>query len=495
MSAAHCFSSTSAFGWQISLGRENLQGTNPNEVSKSVSKIILHPNYDSFTSDNDVALLRLSSAVTFSDYIRPVCLAATDSVFNSGTDSWVTGWGSIREGEPLPFPETLQEVEVPVVGNRQCNCLNGVGTITDNMICAGLLAGGKDSCQGDSGGPMVSKQGSVWVQSGVVSFGFGCARANLPGVYSRVSNYQSWINSHISSDQPGFVQFMSSGPDRDTSATCPGLPLQMSAILNSSPVRSSCGVAPSHPLRNENSNSQMWPWMVIIHKNGAYVCGGTLIADNFVLTSAECISHSNLNLRDWTVSFGHNENSSVGVVDIVVSGDSSGSSIALMKLATSVSYTSYIQPVCVDTSNITTFPVGSQCWISGFRVESRTTENKPTLRDMETHVSSCESVSDLGNICTSSMDVQQGDQGGALLCQSGSSWFQAAVVTVTGAKTLRSDIHVFARTSQFASFIRETVGDMSSASAVNTTASGGNSAGSSLGLLLLFSFPMLLFLY
>lgn len=47
----------------------------------------------------------------------------------------------------LPFPETLQEVEVPVLGNRQCNCLNGVGTITDNMICAGLLAGGKDSCQ------------------------------------------------------------------------------------------------------------------------------------------------------------------------------------------------------------------------------------------------------------------------------------------------------------------------------------------------------------
>lgn len=78
--------------------------------------------------------------------------------------------------------------------------------------------------QGDSGGPMVNQQGSVWVQSGVVSFGFGCARPNLPGVYSRVSRYQSWINSHISSDKPGFVQFSSSGPDADSSHTCPGLP-------------------------------------------------------------------------------------------------------------------------------------------------------------------------------------------------------------------------------------------------------------------------------
>ncbi|XP_052333642.1 tryptase-like [Oncorhynchus keta] len=220
MSAAHCFSSSDPNGWNISLGQQTLEGINPNEVSRTVAEIIIHPDYNDLTMDNDIALLRLSSPVNFTNYIRPVCLAASDSVFNNGTDSWVTGWGNINEGVPLPSPQDMQEVEVSVVGNRQCDCLNGAGSITDNMLCAGDLAGGKDSCQGDSGGPMVNQQNSVWVQSGVVSWGQGCARPNLPGIYTRVSRYQSWIDSHIRTDKPGFVQFTSSGVDADSDYIC-----------------------------------------------------------------------------------------------------------------------------------------------------------------------------------------------------------------------------------------------------------------------------------
>ncbi|KAM9457474.1 testisin-like [Clarias gariepinus] len=99
------------------------------------------------TQDNDLSLLLLSSAVSFNNYITPVCLAATGSTFNNGTPTWVTGWGNIRFGVNLPSPGTLQEVKVPVIGNRKCNCLYGAGSITDNMLCAGLLQGGKDSCQ------------------------------------------------------------------------------------------------------------------------------------------------------------------------------------------------------------------------------------------------------------------------------------------------------------------------------------------------------------
>ncbi|XP_031170491.1 trypsin I-P1-like [Sander lucioperca] len=206
--AAHCFSSTSTSGLTVYLGRDNQQLLNLNEVSRSLSQVIVHPGYDPNTHNNDIALLRLSSPVAFTDYISPVCLAAAGSTVPAGTTCWVTGWGTIRSGgTTLLFPQTLQEVSVPLVSITQCNAAYGI--ITSNMICAGLPAGGKDSCQGDSGGPLVTKSGSTWVQVGVVSFGKGCALPGYPGVYTRVSQYTSWINNQINGTTSGTAHLVS----------------------------------------------------------------------------------------------------------------------------------------------------------------------------------------------------------------------------------------------------------------------------------------------
>uniref|UniRef100_A0A8C6TIN4 Peptidase S1 domain-containing protein n=1 Tax=Neogobius melanostomus TaxID=47308 RepID=A0A8C6TIN4_9GOBI len=225
LSAAHCFQSGSASDNTVYIGRQTQENANANEVRRTIVELINHESYNPSTNDNDIALLKMASTVTFTNYIRPVCLAASGSTFHAGTDSWITGWGSIGSGISLPSPQNLMEVEMPVIGNRKCKCdYAGVFLINDNMICAGLEAGGKDSCQGDSGGPMVSKQNSRWIQSGVVSFGRGCARPNNPGVYARVSRYQSWINSKITENQPGFITFTSSGTDSDLSASCSSVP-------------------------------------------------------------------------------------------------------------------------------------------------------------------------------------------------------------------------------------------------------------------------------
>ncbi len=82
----------------IYLGRQSQSGSNPNELYRRVRKVINHPDYYDPTHDNDIALLQLSSSVTFTDYIRPVCLAAAGSKFAADTNSWVTGWGALLSG-------------------------------------------------------------------------------------------------------------------------------------------------------------------------------------------------------------------------------------------------------------------------------------------------------------------------------------------------------------------------------------------------------------
>uniref|UniRef100_A0A3B5LV66 Peptidase S1 domain-containing protein n=1 Tax=Xiphophorus couchianus TaxID=32473 RepID=A0A3B5LV66_9TELE len=207
LSAAHCFKSTrdmspvsfstSTSGVTVYLGLQSLTSS-ANVVSRSAAQIIVHPDYNSNTNDNDVALVQLFSAVTFTNYVRPVCLAADGSVFPSGLDCWVTGWGTLSYASKLTL-------DVPIVSNSQCSA--SYSTLTNNMLCAGLTNGGKDSCQGDSGGPLVTKNGTVWVQAGVVSYGNGCAQPGYPGVYARISNYQTWINSQVSGEQPGYISF------------------------------------------------------------------------------------------------------------------------------------------------------------------------------------------------------------------------------------------------------------------------------------------------
>ncbi|RVE70015.1 hypothetical protein OJAV_G00083690 [Oryzias javanicus] len=208
LTAARCVSSGAEV--TVFLGRDAQMGQNPHEVKRSVSKVIQHPGYDPGTHQNDVALLMLSSPLNFTDHIRPVCLAADRSFFVDGLSCWVTGWGAPQTHAPLPPPQRLQQVSVPIVSNIQCNAAYSTGKVTTEMMCAGPDFRGEGFCKRDFGGPLVVLNGSRWIQAGVASFVTGCGYREFPGVYVRLSRYQSWISNHTGEDPPGYIYFWSS---------------------------------------------------------------------------------------------------------------------------------------------------------------------------------------------------------------------------------------------------------------------------------------------
>ncbi|XP_061667145.1 serine protease 27 [Syngnathoides biaculeatus] len=201
LSAAHCFPNPSDLSsYTIYAGWYYLNNLNPHQSIHRVRNVVIPSGYVAPTEGKDVALVRLSTPLTWSDWIRPVCLPASGTLFPAGMPCYVTGWGDIRNEVPLPGAGPLQEVQVPIISQGSCRAMYQMEQvdILYDMICAGFQEGGKDSCQGDSGGPLVCQMvNGTWVQAGVVSFGQGCAEANQPGVYARLTSYSSFIKDNV----------------------------------------------------------------------------------------------------------------------------------------------------------------------------------------------------------------------------------------------------------------------------------------------------------
>ncbi|MEM7378763.1 MAG: serine protease [Pseudomonadota bacterium] len=198
LSAAHCFFDSAgapelANNVAVELGVTNqITGVQTPVFFGIVARIIIHPDYDAQSSLNDIALLELPQAVPLAAIAMP---SDFEAVARVGETAVVAGWGRTTEGGTPS--NLLLQVPLPIVSNPVCGDtyanMNGLA-----MVCAGgLPSGGFDACQGDSGGPLFVSRGAQRVQIGIVSFGIGCARPGVPGVYTRVSNFRSWIDSIV----------------------------------------------------------------------------------------------------------------------------------------------------------------------------------------------------------------------------------------------------------------------------------------------------------
>uniref|UniRef100_A0A8D0BRT6 Peptidase S1 domain-containing protein n=1 Tax=Salvator merianae TaxID=96440 RepID=A0A8D0BRT6_SALMN len=267
------------------------------------------------------------------------------------------------------------------------------------------------------------------------------------------------------------------------------LPASRLLCISSFPAHA-CG-KPKYPpnvsrvVGGEDATPHSWPWQISLQydKNGvwAHTCGGTLIASNWVLTAAHCISSS----RTYRVFLGkHNlkeeeaESVAVAVEKLIVHEkwnswliifqDSKGNDIALVKLAEHVQFSDTIQPSCLPQADAILsqdFP----CYITGW---GRLWTNGPisdTLQQALLPVvdyQTCSQRDWWGSnvkttmVCAGGDGVVSGcngDSGGPLNCNGGSNWEVHGIVSFgsgLGCNTLKKPT-VFTRVSAYSSWINE----------------------------------------
>ena len=195
LTAAHCVLGSRAEDIDVLVGTNDLSNPGSGAQRIAVTEIILSPTYNDITMDGDFALLRLAEPAEGT----PIPVIDDRDYEIPGVEATVTGWGDTTGGTGS-FPSRLQEVELPIIDLEVANATPAYdGTLTGNMLAAGLEEGGKDSCQGDSGGPLIvpSPRAPGWMQAGIVSFGEGCAEPGAYGIYTRVGNFRDFITGHI----------------------------------------------------------------------------------------------------------------------------------------------------------------------------------------------------------------------------------------------------------------------------------------------------------
>ncbi|CAG9792313.1 unnamed protein product [Diatraea saccharalis] len=220
LTAAHCVTSRGSpvlpETRNVILGKYNLVGGDISPQEKGVHQIIVHNEFNPSKLDNDIALIKLKSEVTFSDYVQPACVWYSDAnkKLPSGTlYGTVVGWGFDQSDS---LSSSLQQVTIPKQSETTCIKSNPSffsRLLNSQKFCAGFN-NGTSACNGDSGGAFVvfvpdesqniaPNASGAWYVRGIVSL--SVSRSDVPicdpyqyVIFTDVAKYKGWLNTHMS---------------------------------------------------------------------------------------------------------------------------------------------------------------------------------------------------------------------------------------------------------------------------------------------------------
>lgn len=221
LTAAHCVVGFRGDQIQAHVGITSLSETSPGNEAP-IAEVIVHPSWDPANFRNDIALLRLATPLATTPRTTRIFLpVGLDAAAwpPAGTPAIISGWGATEfGGQPS---NQLQRAQVQVLTGPGETVCGRYGSNFDAAVevCAGVPGGGVDSCQGDSGSPLVVDVAGTPMLAGLTSVGFECARADFPGIYTRVTTFIPWLQGYLPeavSDPsvPGNVQVTAAAGER-----------------------------------------------------------------------------------------------------------------------------------------------------------------------------------------------------------------------------------------------------------------------------------------
>ncbi|XP_068149062.1 brachyurin [Drosophila tropicalis] len=191
LTAAHCVEEAIAIVYYLG----GVQRLAPQQLMKSFDPSIqLHPDWNTKTLENDIALLKLPQPAILSGCIKPIKLPAIASSYASYDYKMATtsGWGRINDVSTAISNE-LRYVVRYVESNE--DCIYTYANVKPTNICMDTT-GGQSTCTGDSGGPLTyfDHTQNAEILIGVTSYGkkSGCTQG-YPSVFTRVTAYLDWI--------------------------------------------------------------------------------------------------------------------------------------------------------------------------------------------------------------------------------------------------------------------------------------------------------------
>ncbi|KAM5277920.1 enteropeptidase isoform 1-T1 [Hipposideros larvatus] len=226
-----------------------------------------------------------------------------------------------------------------------------------------------------------------------------------------------------------------------------------------------------------NAKEGAWPWLAALYYNGKLLCGASLVSNNWLVSAAHCVYGRHLEPSKWKAILGLHMTSNltspqvvIRVIDQIVINPHynkrrKDNDIAMMRLELEVTYTDYIQPICLPEES-QLFPPGRICSIAGW---GRLVHQGPTPNILqEAHVplvsnEKCQRQMPEYNITENmvcagyeegGIDSCQGDSGGPLMCQENNRWFLTGVTSFGYQCARPNRPGVYARVPRFTEWIQ-----------------------------------------